>query len=380
MGFFGCVTNLEKHDLKTGEAVVVSWKKPDGSAYGGTEGVILGITGDKVSGEFLVIDRSTYHDSFKSALSLLDILDLRVIPLDNVEMMRKTGLRLRPQGVSETFKMKMRVDYKSNIDFEPTAIKIGKRTDCKVTPAQAPQSDAIYGIGITKIAAIKDASMTISAGGALQIFCPYKGLDDCVRWVQEAVELLQGHMRLVLIPTRIWYSVGDTYQEKAVPTDELIQRVATAQDGEPIVFPIGWVQWLFSELDENPLQQLFPSDQPLENFVFESEKTKRDAAASSNHSIEERSKQSVNLRFPWSKMKANKYLGADAPVTRITGLIKSPEDEDSLMRMWSESRSDCWQWFESEQFHGKIILRDLTIDKKRGVYTVDVRKHSGSEF
>ena len=210
---------------------MVSWKKPDVSAYGETEGVVLGITGDKVSGEYLVIDRSTYHDSFKSSLSLLGILDLKVIPLDNVEMIKKTSLRLRPPGVSETFKMKMIIDYESNIDYELTATKIKKRTDCIVTPAQAPQSDATYGIGITKIAAIKDASITISAGGALQIFCSYKGLEDCIRWVHKNVELLHGHLRLVLIPTRIMYSIHDTYKEKARPTDELIKRIAAAQDG-----------------------------------------------------------------------------------------------------------------------------------------------------
>lgn len=76
----------------------------------------------------------------------------------------------------------------------------------------------------------------------------------------------------------------------------------------------------------------------------------------------------------------SKNTWADAPMVQTTGIIKTPEDEESLMRMWLESRSDCWQWFGSEQFHGKLILRDLTIDKKRGVYTVDIRKHSGNEF
>jgi hypothetical protein len=295
-------------------------------------------------------------------------------------MIKKTDLRLRPLGVSETFKMKMTVDYESNIDYEPTAIKIRERTDCKVAPAQTSKSDAIYGIGITEIAAIKDASITISAGGALQIFCPYRGHDDCIRWVQENVELLQGHMRLVLIPTRISYSIHDTYKEKARPTDELIQRIATAQAGEPITFPIGWVQWLFSELDENPLQRLFPNNKPLENFVFEKKETKKDAKILTNQSVVERSERSIDLRFPWSKMKVSKYLGADASVMRITGSIKTPEDEESLMLMWLESRSDHWQWFENGQFHDKVIIRDLTIDKKKGVYTVDVRKYSDNEF
>ena len=114
--------------------------------------------------------------------------------------------------------------------------------------------------------------------------------------------------------------------------------------------------------------------------MFENKEMKKNAAKLSDQSIVEHSKRSVNLRFPWSKMKTNKYLGADAPVMRITGVIKTPEDEENLIRMWSESRSDRWQWFDSEQFHGKVMLRDLTIDKKKGVYTVDVRKYSGNEF
>lgn len=44
------------------------------------------------------------------------------------------------------------------------------------------------------------------------------------------------------------------------------------------------------------------------------------------------------------------------------------------------SRSDRWQWIESEQIQGKMIVRDLTIDRKTGVYTVDFRKYSDNEF
>ena len=371
---------LERYNPKLGEAVVVVWKKTDESACGGAEGVLLGIAGDKVSGEYLIIDRSTYQDSFKSALSLLDIFDLRVLPINNVKLIRKADLRRRPPGISENFKMKMEVDYESNIDFEATRIKIKKRTDCKVKPSQAPQSDAIYGIGITEIKAIEDASMTISSGGALQIFCPHRGLDDCIRWIQEAAELLQGHKRLVLVATKVMYTIHDSYKEKSRPTEDVINRIATAKDGSPVVLPIGWAHRFFVELDANPLQGLFPDGQSLEKLVLENKKRKDDAVVSPDNSIDEKSKQPVDLQFPESRLSVNRFLGAGAPIMRTTGLIKSAKDEEDLMRMWLESRSYPWQWLDNGKIHGKVIIHDLTIDRKTGFYSVDFRKYSGNEF
>lgn len=380
MVFFGEVQDLEQYDPKLGERVVVAWRKSDGSACGGTEGVLLGVSGDKVSGEYLVIDRSTYQGSFKSALSLLNILDLRVLSMNDVEVIRKADLRRRPPGISENFKMKMEIDYRSNIDFEATQIKIIKRRDCKVTPNQAPHSGAIYGIGITKIKTIEDASITISAGGALQIFCPYRGLNDCIRWVEETVELLQGHKRLVLFATKVMYSIYDTYGEQSRPTEDVISRIAIAEDGPPVVLPIGWASWFFGELDANPLQSLFPRDQPLENFVLENAKGKDRAILSSDAPVEKDSKLSVDLRLPDSKARVSKYLGADAPVFRVAGSIKSTEDEKSLMTVWMESCSNPWHWLDEGDVHGKVIIHDLTIDRKNGVYTVEFRKYSGNEF
>ena len=65
---------------------------------------------------------------------------------------------------------------------------------------------------------------------------------------------------------------------------------------------------------------------------------------------------------------------------RVTGLIKSPKDEEGLMKMWLSSRSDVWQWFKSEKIRGKMLIHDLTINRKTGEYTVDLRKYSGNEF
>jgi hypothetical protein len=370
---------LEQYSPRFGDAVAIAWKKADGSACGGTEGFVLGTLGDEVTGQFLVIDRSTYQDSFKFALFSLNILDLRVVPKQDIDSIKKTNVRQRPPGVSEEFSMLIEADYRSNIDFDSTILKVEKRSDCKPKRVGNSKSET-YQMVIKKIDMLAGTTINIFCGRMIQIFCSHENLDRCINWIQEAVEILPGHKRLVLIPTKITYKIDDTYKEPSRPTEEVIYRIAASKGAEPVVLPIGWVHRFFVELDENPFQGMFPNDRPLEDFVLKREKEEEDFAVPGNNPVEERSQQPADLRFSGSSVDVRKYLGADAPVVRITGIIKTPEDEEGLMRMWLESRSDCWQWFESEQFHGKIILRDLTIDKKRGVYTVDVRKHSGSEF
>jgi hypothetical protein len=370
---------LKQYSPRFGEAVAVAWKKADGSACGATEGVVLGTFGDEVSGQFVVIDRSTYQDSFKSALFFLNIFDLKVVPKPDVDLIKKTNVRQRPPGVSEEFTMLIEADYKSNIDFDSTILKVEKRSDCEPKRVGNSKSET-YQMVIKKINILAGTTIVISCERMIQIFCKHEDLDRCINWIKEAVELLPDHKRLVLIPTKITYKINDTYKEPSRPTEEAICRIASVKGGEPVVLPIGWAHRFFAELDENPLQGMFPNDQPLENFVFEKEKREKDHAVPWRNSIEEKSQQHVDLHFPRSGVNVNKYLGADAPVMRITGIIKTPEDEESLMRMWLESRSDRWQWFENGQFHGKVIIRDLTIDKKKGVYTVDVRKYSGNEF
>jgi hypothetical protein len=370
---------LDQYHPKFGEAVAVAWKKPDGSACGGTEGFVLGVLGDQVSGEYLVIDRSTYEDSFKSALFFLNILDLRVVPMQYVDLIKKTSIRQRPPGISEEFNMILEANYKSNIDFDSTILKVENRSDCE-TKRIGNSLQETYQIVIKEINGLERASIVISCERMIQIFCNHKDLDHCISWVQEAVELLPDHKRLVLVPTKITYRINDTYKEPSRPTEEVIHRVATSNDGQPVVFPIGWAHRFFAELDENPLQELFPSNHPIEDLVFEDKKRKNEAVVPPDNSAGEKTKQISDLYFLGSGVNVNKYLGADAPIMPITGLIKSPKDEESLMNMWWSSRSDRWQWFESEQFKGKTIIHDLTIDRKAGAYTVDIRKYSGSEF
>lgn len=222
-----------------GEPLAVTWKKSDGSARGGTEGVVLGVLGDEISGAYLVIDRSTYQDSFKSTLFSLNILDLRVIPVNEIDSIMKTKVRKRPPGISEKFTMKMEANYKSNIDFNSTLIKAQKLSDCEFSPIGNKRSET-YQIVIKKINELKGTSFNISCKGMVQIYCNHKDLDQSINWLQKAVELLPEHKRLVLTPTKITYTIDNTYKEPVRSTDEAIHRIAIAEDGKPVILPMGW--------------------------------------------------------------------------------------------------------------------------------------------
>ncbi len=373
---------MKHYQPKLGEAVAVVWKKEDDTAYGGTEGFVLGVIGDKVSGKYLVLDRSTYQDSFKSAIFSLDILDLKVIPLENVELIEKTDVRQRPPGSNEKFTMYMEADYRSNIDFNATWNKVRKRIDCKSEPIRRSDSEAEYGIKIAKINAVDEASITISAEGTLQIFCGHKVLDDCIKWIQEAVELLPGHRRLVLFPTKITYRVNDTYKEATRPTEEVVDRIAKAEGSSlPVIFPIGWAHRFFVELAANPLQALFPGCKPLEEIVTEDEPRKKNAFMDPTIHDEKEPKQDLDLHFPQSGVNVAKYLGAYSQIIRIRGTLEefSPKYEEYLIGRWFEMRSGPWQWLSSDSFQGKMTIRDLNIDKKTNTWTIDLRKYSGSE-
>lgn len=362
-----------------GESVAVAWKNEANTACGGTEGFVLGVVGDELSGECIVLDRSTYQDSFKSEISALGILDLRVIPMKHVERIQRTELRRRPLGISEDFNMLMEVDYRSNIDFDATILKVEARSDCKPKRAGNFQSET-YQLVIKEIGSLGGVSVVISCKRTIQIFCKHKDLDRCIGWIQEAVELLPDHKCLVLVPTKITYQIDDTYKEDARPTDEVIDRIAKAEGGSPVVFPIGWAHRFFVESDANPLQGLFYTDEPIGNLVFENRRKENSVALPQHEPTRKGLGQAGDLGSPRSGVRVTKYLGADAPLMRLTGLIKCPKDEEDLMQMWWASRSDPWQWFDNGQTHGKMMIRDLTIDKKASTYTVELRKYSGNEF
>ncbi len=231
MGSFGCVIGLKQYRPTLGDAVTVVWKNDETQTCGGTEGYVLGVIGDEFLGdeylgEYLVIDRKTNQDSFKSNLFLLGLLDLKIIPMKKIKSITKTELRKRPPGSEETFSMKVEANYRSNIDFNATQEVLSKWNDCKFKLTSSPQSEAEYGISIKKIVSIPNSSITISANGSIQIFCKHDRLFDCIKWLHRRVKLPSDQERFVLFPTKITYRINDTIKEKARPTDEAINRVA----------------------------------------------------------------------------------------------------------------------------------------------------------
>ena len=72
---------------------MLTWKKPDGSAIGASEGLFLGFFGDDTLGKFLVFDRSCYKDSFKSNVFSLGIHDLKIVPANDIASVNRRWFR-----------------------------------------------------------------------------------------------------------------------------------------------------------------------------------------------------------------------------------------------------------------------------------------------
>ena len=87
----------------------------------------------------------------------------------------------------------------------------------------------------------------------------------------------------------------------------------------------------------------------------------------------------MSIVLPQRQVSVNRYLGANPQTFRVTGKIGSPKEEEDLIRLWLETRSGPWQWMTLKEWQGKTIVRDLTIDRKTGVYTIDICKYYDSE-
>jgi len=365
--------------------VVVVWKKENGTARGGTEGFVLGVVGDAVSGEYLVIDRSTYQGSFKSNILSLGIFDLKVIPISHVEKIEEVDMRKRPPESYEKITSIVEANFKSNIDFDATWLKIGERTDCDAELKGKDQSNVEYQIVVTEINGFKGTTVNIYNTGALQITSKNERLDEVLEWIRGAIELLPEHKRLVLVQTNLKYSVWNTYREKARPTKEAIERIAKVrtkikEDQPLVILPIGWAHEFFVKLPENPLQKLFPSGQSLRNFVIKDENRKKNIFTLPATSEGTEPKQFVDLKFPDRVGNVTKYLGAGSPIIRVSSAMEnsSPEYEEHWIRRWLEMRSAPWQWLSSDIISGKMVVGDLTIDKKARILTLDLREYSSS--
>lgn len=373
------VTHLGE-DFKVGENVAILWEKQDKSAHGGTDGVVLGVVGDEISGKYLIIDRSTYQDSFKSMLPFLNILDLKVIPLQEVTLFAKMDVRKRPPGILESSNLIMEVDYKSNIDFFATIEEVEKRSDCEHKRTGNSLSET-YQFNIWKVEPLQKATIQISNKGTIQIFCRHTDLDGVIGWFKESAKLLSEQNCLVLVPTKVTYQIHSTFKDPAKPADDLIERLGKINRSQPIILPIGWIQKFFTELDKNPLRELFPTESNINEIAFEKTKNRKNqtspSAIKSSYNIPE---QLIDSQYLTCGVNINKYLGAGAPIISIKGLIKNPEVESELIQRWMGSRRELWNWFTFGDFEGKMNMRDLTFDKKSSTYFIDFRKYYGTDF
>jgi hypothetical protein len=225
-----------------------------------------------------------------------------------------------------------------------------------------------YGIAIKEIATIKDASINITCKGIIQITCHQKNLDDCLKWLSEVVKLPPDQKRLVMFPKRIAYRLTDSFKEKSVPSDEMISKIGSIE-GAPIVMPLGWEYKFGEELGQNALKGLFSDFEPI---IL----TTNEAGSSSNQHKTDYNRSGVT---------AEKYLGNKLPIVHLRGKILSPKEEEGLMNMWMKSRSDVWQWFDSGpmkggRIEGKVLIHDLTINRKTGAYDVYIRPYSDDQL
>lgn len=357
--------------------MTVIWKNDNEQTCGGTEGYVLGVIGDAVYGEYLVIDRKTNQDSFKSKIFSLRLLDLKVIPMKNVESITKTEMRKRPPGSVENFSMTIEANYMSNIDFNATREKLCKCTDCKVNLIRKSKSEAEYGISIKKIETIEGSSITISAKGGIQIFCKHDRLFDCIKWIHKTVKLLPGQERFVLFPTKITYRINDTIKEKVRPTDEAIDRVGRMKGPPLVILPIGWSYRDFVKLSKNPFQKLFPDSQSLEKSVIKTEDRKDNNLIFPVVSSVDGLEQVVNPKVPRPVGTVSQHLGSSSPLFRVHSPMENlPKYEDFLIKLWLEMSSAPWQWFSSDYIKDKMIVGDLNIDKKSQIWSLDLREYS----
>lgn len=141
--------------------------------------------------------------------------------------------------------------------------------------------------------------------------------------------------------------------------------------------PIGWSYWYFVKLPKNPFQELFPDCQPLEKFVLKSGDRKNDKSDFSMPPVEKNPENVVdfNSRRPFGKVM--QHLGGNFSLHRIHGRMEnSPKYEDFLIKRWLEMRAGPWQWFSSPQLKDRMIIGDLNIDKKSGIWSFDMSEYS----
>lgn len=361
----------ETNELRIGDYACFTWKKPDGSAIGASEGLFLGFIGDDALGKFLVFDKSCYKDSLKTRIFSLGIHDLKIIPAEDIGVVNRRQLRERPPNIPERFRLLIDAFYYSNIDFLSTITSLKKRKDLKFKVI-GNNRVVEYGISMKEIASIEDASINITCNGIIQITCEQKILDDCIKWLDSAVELPLDQKRLVLFPQRIVYRLTTSFKEKAVPSEELTRRLAS-EKGSAIVMPLDWTDRFSMEADQNLLEGRFSGSDQAGLILAEIKKTQNNLP---------------NLRkidYNKSGITVEKFLGDKSPAMHLKGEILSRENEEGLLEMWQKTRLYDFVTFDTGPMDGgrvkcKAIVNDLTINRKTYMYNADIRTYSGNPF
>jgi hypothetical protein len=369
---------------KVGDYIALTWKSHDGSIWEGTEGSVVGTFEDNKRSKHLLIDRSTYSDSLKSVFYSLGLMDLFMVDTSEIESILELQQRDRPPGIRETMRFKMEIDYKSNIDYESTRAKLVKKRDnCLVETNQPVQTDGAANFTVKGIDAVKDATISFSPLGNVQIHCFPKQLNQCIKWLNENVDILPNHKHLVLIPTHFMLNIHDNFNENAKPTDELIERLAMIKQDEAIIFPLGWVNHFFNDLDENALKLLFPEADNIETMVLKTKKGKTEDCKAEKKPLD-KTFLYINFGFPLSSVTSLKQpLSAEPPVLSLGGLILKDEEANGMKNMWFRSRLDQWQNLNlGPHFHPneKVLIRNVIINRKIGEYEINFRKYYGTNF
>jgi hypothetical protein len=260
---------------KLGDYVVLSCKTSDNSLWEGTEGFVLGTFEDNKKNKYLIIDRSTYDCSLKSVFYSLGLHDLFLIDTSEIESIVNSKVRERPSGFKENMRFKMEIDYKSNVDYTATKAKLEKlekMKDCIVKINQPSHTEGCITFSVSDIRSFEGATICFSPYGNVQIHCLPTQLNACLAWLEKTVEIQVEHNRLVLTPTNFMLNIHDNFKEDAKPTEELINRLALMDGTEGIVFPLGWVNHFFQDMDYNILKAFFPDSNDLSKVAIKQSK------------------------------------------------------------------------------------------------------------
>ena len=297
------------NELRVGDYACFTWKKPDGSAIGASEGLFLGLHGDDAIGKFLVFDKSCYKESFKSSIFSLGIHDLKIIPAEDIDIVNRHQLRERPPNMPKRFRLLIDAFYYSNIDFQSTLVSLKKRRDFKSKIIGNDRVDE-YGISMKEIISVEDAAINITCNGIIQITCEQKILDDCMKWLDKAVKLPPEQKRLVLFPQRIVYRLTTSFKEKAIPSEELTRRLAS-EEGSAIIMPLDWKDRFSAEADQNLLEGQFSDADQTELILAEITK------------IQNSLPNLQNIDYNRSGITVSKFLGDKSPAMHLKGEILS---------------------------------------------------------